>query len=353
MKEQGEIRRITALARDALWSDGPATAILVASHVRHLGLKEAPEAERVLLTSLHQLREERVVLPRDTRIVNEISYSPDGHMFVTPDPASLLFSDADSGVLIDTIDLGYLPIKSQNFAGPLMAAQWSPGGNWIAAGSRDQTLLIAPCSHKELKRQFAACADRDDDIVQVIGGALDRTGAAKFSADGKWMATGGFGTTLKLWDVLASPVRKLREFDGPVAWPNAFAISSDERTVAVGLGQSQGEIKLFDASSGQLLRTLGAGKVQHGSFLAIAFKPGDPGMLAASAQDGSIFVWDDWRDPERPRRPLCSRTPRGPHMRSSSAGTAVSWSAPATTACCGCGRPMGAKRIPVCARSGS
>jgi hypothetical protein len=59
--KMSEARRLTALARDALWSDGPTTAILVASRVDPLGLQNAPEAERLLLTSLHELREERVL----------------------------------------------------------------------------------------------------------------------------------------------------------------------------------------------------------------------------------------------------------------------------------------------------
>ena len=159
-QKMAEARRITALARDALWSDGPAMAILVASRVQDLGLEEAPEAERLLLTSLHGLREERLLAREHRQMVNGISYSPNGDMLVTSDPASLLFSNAKNGVPVDTIDLSYLPIKSQKFMGPFTGAQWSPGGNWIAAGSRDQTLLIAPCSHKELKNQFAACADR-------------------------------------------------------------------------------------------------------------------------------------------------------------------------------------------------
>ena len=96
-QKTAEARRITALARDALWSDGPAMAILVASRVQDLGLEEAPEAERLLLTSLHELREERVLAREHRQMVNGISYSPDGAMLVTSDPVSLLFSRAESG----------------------------------------------------------------------------------------------------------------------------------------------------------------------------------------------------------------------------------------------------------------
>ena len=310
-RKMSEARRLTALARDALWSDGPTTAILVASRVDRLGLQNAPEAERLLLTSLHELREERVLAREHKQMVNGISYSPDGGVLVTSDPASLLFSDAASGDTAATVALSDAVIKSQNFAGPFMGAQWSPGGNWIAAGSRDQTLLIAPCSHKELKDRFAACAGRSEDIVQVLGNAGDRTGAAKFSADGTWMATGGFGTTVKLWDVSTVPIRQLREFRDPIAWPNAFAISPDKRWIASGLGQSNGEIRVSDASLGSLAANLDAGKTQHGSFVALAFNPADPRMLAASASDGSIFLWKDWSDAAAAHAPEQLENARG------------------------------------------
>src|SRR5262249_17746108 len=138
-RKMSEARRLTSIALDALWSDGPATAILVASRVAGLGLREAPEAEQLLLTSLHELREERV-LAREPRDLNGISYSPDGGMLVRSDSATLVFSNAASGETVGTIALSHPPINSQKFNGPFMGVQWSPGRNWIAAGSRDQTL---------------------------------------------------------------------------------------------------------------------------------------------------------------------------------------------------------------------
>ena len=301
-----DMRRITALARDALWSDGPATAIMVASHVRSVGLSEAPEAERLLLTSLHQLREERILAGGHTQMVNSVSFSPGGDALVSSDPQSLLFSNVQDGVSIDRIGLPYLQAKSQGepsnstsasqrFEGPIISAQWSPGGDWIAVASRDQTLLFAPCSREELRRLFVACKGRDKDVVQVLGDVANWTGAAKFSADGHLMATGGFGTSVKLWNVAATPVREQQKFDGTISWPNAFAISPDGRIVAGGLGQTKSEIEVLDSSSRDTIATLSLGDSQHGNFVALAFNPKDPRMLAASSLDGNIFLWEDWR----------------------------------------------------------
>jgi len=172
-------------------------------------------------------------------------------------------------------------------------------------------MLIAPCSHKELKGDFVTCEGLDEDIVRVLGDSKDRTGQVKFSADGKWMVTGGFGTSVKLWNVAESPIRMEREFKGTIAWPNAFAISSESKTVAAGIGQTRGEIKLFDSTSGALMATLGLGDVEHGTIVAIAFNPSNSRMLAASTSDGNIFVWDDWSDAGRAHSPIKLENARG------------------------------------------
>ncbi len=303
---------ITVQARDALWSDGPATAIMIASQVRDVGLSEMPEAERLLLTSLHQLREERILAGGHAQMVNGVSYSPRGDTLVSSDPQSLLFFNVQDGMPIDRIGLPYLQSKSQSepststsasrrFEGPILSALWSPGGKWIAVASRDQTLLFAPCSREELRPRFAACEGRDEDVVELLGDDAHRTGAAQFSADERWMATGGFGTSVKLWNVATTPVQKQQAFDGAISWPNAFAITPDGQLIAAGLGQTKGEIAVFDSSSGETIARLGVGDSPHGNFTALAFNPNDPGMLVASSADGKVFLWEDWRkNPQSP-----------------------------------------------------
>src|SRR5262249_31820995 len=111
------------------------------------------------------------------------------------------------------------------------------------------------------------------------------------------------------WDISTVPIRNLGEFPDPIPWPNAFAISPDKRWIATGLGQSKGEIRVFDASLRSLAANLDVG--QHGSFVAIAFNPANPRMLAASALDGGIFVWKNWTDSEAARSPAQLENTRG------------------------------------------
>ena len=304
-----EMRRVTALARDALWSRGPATAILMASRVQENGLPEFPESEKLLLTSLHQLREARV-LNGEKQLVSGVSYSPDGTALVSSDPESLRFWNAENGdPLGKYIPLAYLAKSAPSFEGPLIGAQWSPGHNWIALGSRDQTILFAPCSREDLRGYFLTCVDRREDIIQLLGDGIERTGTAKFSADGNWLATGSSGTSVKLWDLASAlPVRRATKLEGNLAWPNAFAISADKKLVAAGVlrkGAAQAEIKVYHADSDAPPTSLmGNNGPQHGAFVAIALNPGDSRMLAASSIDGSIFLWDDWSDDKNANSPI-------------------------------------------------
>ena len=292
-RKLAETRPIYMLASEALSSDGPVTAILLESMALHSGLEEDPESEHLLLRSLHELRMQRIFTGAHPGMVSSIAYSPSGDVLVSSDPNGLLFSDPKDGRVLERINLSDL---AQGVVSPLYGVQWRPGHQGVAAYSREKVILIAPCSRKSLKRHFAACAETSEDLVEVLGDFKDdRVGAAKFSADGKWMATGGFGAPLRLWDVTAPSARKVATLDTVViAWPNAFAISSDGQTIAAGAGQSTAEIGLFETSAPKGSPTILSTGFLHGSVVAIAFNPADSRMLAVSASDGSIFIWEDW-----------------------------------------------------------
>src|SRR6516165_10679126 len=132
------------VAREVLGYEGSPDAILVANKVDIEQIQEFAETERLferlLLTSLHQLREERVLTNGNLPITG-VSYSPDGKVLLAADQRRLSFWNVETGDRIDTIDSSYLTRLSSKFEGPLFGAQWSPARNWIAIASRDQTLL--------------------------------------------------------------------------------------------------------------------------------------------------------------------------------------------------------------------
>ena len=302
-----KVRNLVSVGYLALSSDGPATAILIAGQIQK-DQPKLPETERLILRSLHDLRESRILTGQKLN-VSGISYSPNGGVLVTADQGNLFFRRSNDGRLIDIMNSSYFEEGSPKFDGPFFGVQWSPARNWIAIASRDQTLLIAPCSRRELKRLFLNCSDTDSDMRQVLGSATERAGAAKFSADGKWMVTGSFGTSIKRWDLTETPVRKTLEFEATILMPNAFAISLDMQVVAAGTGP--GLIKLLDATSGEALKSSPLSNGDRSIIAAIAFNPKDPQMLAASSTNGKIFVWRDWSNSNKDQSPVELRGTHG------------------------------------------
>ena len=154
--------------------------------------------------------------------------------------------------MIDNLDASYLTRENLRFDGPILGLQWGP--EWLAIGTRDQTLLLAPCSRENLRGYFVICDGQTGDLLRLVGEGPNRAGTAKFSKDGTWMITGSFGSSVKRWNLSAAGIDRQWESDGKLAMANAFAISRDMKVVAAGIGGSG--VKLIDSSSGVTLRSV-------------------------------------------------------------------------------------------------
>lgn len=113
------------------------------------------------------------------------------------------------------------------------------------------------------------------------------TGAAQpdvvFSPDGKLLATGGYATEAKVWNVdTGQLVHKLN--CGPDIGGLTPIFSADGRTIAVGNRNSA--TILFDVATGKRTISLPKRETQE-----LAFHPSGR-LLAASYVDGSIRLWE-------------------------------------------------------------
>ena len=111
-------------------------------------------------------------------------------------------------------------------------------------------------------------------------------GAATFSPDGRWLATGSSDTTARVW--AAASGKELRKFNhGPGATVTAVAFSSDGRRLATSSKASTADI--WDAASGREIR-----QIKHGngfSLYAVAFSP-DGRWLATGSFENTARIWD-------------------------------------------------------------
>jgi WD40 repeat protein len=128
----------------------------------------------------------------------------------------------------------------------------------------------------------AEILDRNKGRTIVLDAKNDQP-AMTFSPNGKTLATGGYGTIVRLWRV--SDGALLREFDaGPTVGGLTAAFSPDGKTLAVGNRNST--TCLFDVETGRLARRL-----EKSSTQGLEFSP-DGKTLAIAYVDGSIRLWN-------------------------------------------------------------
>jgi small GTP-binding protein len=105
-----------------------------------------------------------------------------------------------------------------------------------------------------------------------------------FDPQGGMLASGGFGSAVKLWDARSGELLRTLKGHKGVVWCAAF----DPQGETLASGGDDYTVKLWDTRSGELLRTL-----QHelGPVYCVAFDP-QGGTLATGSASPGICVWD-------------------------------------------------------------
>lgn len=152
----------------------------------------------------------------------------------------------------------------------VQAVVFSPDKRYVASGSFDSTIKIWDIeSGRELRS---------------LTGHLGAVKAMAWSPDGKWLASGGNDRTLRIWDVETG--QETGKFDEGESTVDVVAISADGRRIAS--GGSGNRVLVRDMASRSTVLTL---EDHQAPITAIAFSPaGD--LLATGSEDERVNIWD-------------------------------------------------------------
>ncbi len=196
-------------------------------------------------------------LPHHGRVERMVA-SPDGHTIAVVDWADTAVT------LVDLGTGGSRRLPDQ--AGAISALAASPDGRWIASGSSDGMVQLAPTEPGE---------------ARALRGHASEVYWVAFSRDSRWLLSMASGAAaVRLWEVEGGATRSLT---GPRDL-QVGDVSPDGSLVA--FAHQDGTVSLWSASTGERVRSLGR---HAGKATRVAFSP-DGRWIASIGGDGNILV---------------------------------------------------------------
>ena len=158
---------------------------------------------------------------------------------------------------------------------PIRIAALSPDGTSLAAGSENDNL--GRITLWDIETQTIT-ATFQEDMSSILSLA--------FSPDGKTLASGSYDGKIKIWDVRT---RQNRSLAGHADAVRSLAYSPDGTKIVSAGGYDDNTIKLWDAATGNHIRTMSTSAI-----ISVAFSPDGTKLASGEGyyQSGRVKLWD-------------------------------------------------------------
>ncbi|KAH0794193.1 Transcriptional repressor tup12-related protein [Histomonas meleagridis] len=203
-------------------------------------------------------------------VICTVQFSSDGSKVAFADGFSIYIINPETGESISTIPL---PTSQDSHNQYTRALQFSPDDKLLALSGPNNTLLLYNINSKSLIHTFEGHTKEINSVV--------------FSADGKWVISGGYDGVINVWDTSNfSQVKRLvhgnGQNDGIIV-----RIATTPEVPFYAVGFHNGKIGIYSDTFDQPMTSFPGHQQQ---LLCIAVSPFDD-TIATVAQDNALKVW--------------------------------------------------------------
>jgi len=231
---------------------------------------------------------------RDSAWVNAVAFSPDGKFALLGSGdfysvGTMPMMKVDNAALLFEISSGKQVMSFVGHKDDVNAVAFSPDGKYVLTGSGDNWFNI----NTDIScRLWDAKTGKE---LKTFHGHTDKINSVAFSPDGKLIVTGSKDGTAKIWDIATGKeMLSVKDDDNLIT---SATFSPDGKTIATGSmiiiindtkNYHGNEVKLWDATSGKLIKSL---KGHTFCIKSVAFSK-DGKSIISGGYDMVAKLWD-------------------------------------------------------------